>query len=175
MAQFGKVHSDLQPVAVFDAGSYTSDSVTFTGVVASGTTITVSSLSGTFAAGQVLRGPAVPAGTKVVSYAAPTLTVTGPAALTVSATPVSMAALTMGTVAATVQPQGPKLEFFTLTITDSAYEQAIQEIQQLATVYIYEIVSTTSMAVAVYPVSAWKVGDTTTNISAIANGATFTN
>lgn len=177
MAQIAKANSDLQPVFHFDTNSFANDAITFTGVIASGTTITVSNASTvSFVAGQVLRGQGITAGTKVVSYAAPTLTVTGPTALTASATPVSMSARTMATLGATVQPQGPKLEFFTLTITDSAYEQAMQELQQLATIHIYEVISATSMAVAVYPVGAWTAGvSTTTNISAFASGATFTN
>lgn len=176
MAQFAKANADLQPVFHFDASSFTNDAITFTGVIASGTTINVTNASSVaFVAGQVLRGQGITAGTKVVSYAAGVLTVAGATALTASATPVSMSARTMATVGVTVQPQGPKLEFFTLTITDSAYEQAMQELQQLATIHIYEVISATSMAVAVYPVGAWTTASTTTNISAFANGATFSN
>lgn len=180
MAQINKVHADLLPVAVFDAGSYASDAITFTGVIASGTTITVTNLSSTaFTAGQVVTGAGITAGTKVVSYAAGVLTVTGPTALTATTTAVSMSARTMVTVAATVQPQGPKLEFFTLTIVDSAFQEAIDSVQQLATVYLYEVASTTSMCVAVYPAGAW----TTTTLASASNGiitaatttATFTN
>jgi hypothetical protein len=60
-----------------------------------------------------------------------------------------------------VQPQGPKLDFFTVTAT-GAFTPAnintlVQTIQQLATVYIYEYTdaSNDTLAVAVYPVGAW--------------------
>lgn len=66
---------------------------------------------------------------------------------------------------ATVQPQGPKLEFGTVTFTGAAtptgadIAKAVQTIQQLATVYIYEYTevgdNTDTLAVAVYPVGAW--------------------
>ena len=67
---------------------------------------------------------------------------------------------------ATVQPQGPKLEYFTVTFTGTGTTGAqvnatIQAIQQLATVYIYEFTTDTNdtLACAVYPVGAW--GDVT--------------
>ena len=66
---------------------------------------------------------------------------------------------------ATVQPQGPKLDFGTVTFTGAASPSgadiavAIQTIQQLATVYIYEYTevgnNTDTLALAVYPVGAW--------------------
>lgn len=98
------------------------------------------------------------------------------------------------TSAATVQPQGPKLEYFTVTFTGTGTTGAqvkatIDTIQQLATVYIYEFTTDTNdtLAVAMYPVGAW--GDVTadgTGLDAaitaaageavvITNGATFTN
>lgn len=67
--------------------------------------------------------------------------------------------------AATVQPQGPKLEFGTITFTGAATPsgadilKTFNTIQQLATVYIYEYTevgdNTDTLAVAVYPVGAW--------------------
>ena len=87
------------------------------------------------------------------------------------------------TSAATVQPQGPKLEFFTITLaglaTDGAVlAGAINAIQQLASIYIYEVTdaSTDTLAVGIYPVGAWTLGtlDTATG-GTTANGATFTN
>lgn len=70
------------------------------------------------------------------------------------------------TSAATVQPQGPKLEYFTVTFTGTGTTGAqvnatIQAIQQLATVYIYEFTTDTNdtLAVAMYPTGAW--GDVT--------------
>lgn len=66
---------------------------------------------------------------------------------------------------ATVQPQGPKLQFGTITFTGAATPSgadiltAINTIQQLATIYIYEFTevggNTDTLAVAVYPVNAW--------------------
>ena len=65
----------------------------------------------------------------------------------------------------TVQPQGPKLDFGTVTFTGAASPTgadiaiAMQTIQQLATVYIYEYTevgaNTDTLALAVYPVGAW--------------------
>jgi hypothetical protein len=70
------------------------------------------------------------------------------------------------TSAATVQPQGPKLEYFTVTFTGTGTTGAqikatIDAIQQLATVYIYEFTTASddTLAVAMYPVGAW--GDVT--------------
>ena len=70
------------------------------------------------------------------------------------------------TSAATVQPQGPKLEFATITFTGTGTTgaqilAAINTIQQLATVYIYEFTTDTNdtLAVAMYPIGAW--GDVT--------------
>lgn len=69
------------------------------------------------------------------------------------------------TSAATVQPQGPKLDFATITfdggVTGSQVAAAITAIQQLAVVYIYEYTdaSNDTLAVAFYPTAAW--GDVT--------------
>ena len=65
--------------------------------------------------------------------------------------------------AATVQPQGPKLDFFTVTaassgaLTGTQVSLIIQATQQLATVYIYEFTTAgpDTLAMAVYPVGAW--------------------
>ena len=68
---------------------------------------------------------------------------------------------------ATVQPQGPKLDFFTITftgaLTTTQLNTAVQTIQQLATIYIYQYTDDTddTLAVAVYPTGAF------------ANAATF--
>lgn len=91
--------------------------------------------------------------------------------------------------AVTVQPQGPKLEFFTITgngtqIADNI-STVFQTVQQLATIHMYEYTDATddTLAIAVYPVGAW---DTTSldnaltaawgsaNVS-VAASATFTN
>jgi len=74
--------------------------------------------------------------------------------------------------AATVQPQGPKLDFFTVTatgaLTGTQVSLIIQATQQLATVYIYEFTSAApdKLAMAVYPVAAWTT--TTLNAAVIA-------
>ena len=69
------------------------------------------------------------------------------------------------TSAATVQPQGPKLAFGTITFTGAATPSgsdlaiAFQTIEQLATMMIYEFTevgdNTDTLAVAIYPVDAW--------------------
>ena len=91
--------------------------------------------------------------------------------------------------AVTVQPQGPKLDFFTLTgngsqIADNI-QAAFQTIEQLATIHIYEYTNATDdkLAVAIYPTGAWDVASldaafanawTSANVTAAAT-ATFTN
>ena len=71
-----------------------------------------------------------------------------------------------------VQPQGPKLDFFTVTatgaLTGTQVNLIIQATQQLATVYIYEYTDTTNdtLAMAVYPTGAWTT--TTLNAAVIA-------
>lgn len=98
-------------------------------------------------------------------------------------------ATTTITSAVTVQPQGPKLDFFTITGNGSQVADNInavfQTVQQLATVHIYEYTNATddTLAIAVYPVGAWT---TTTLDNALSNAwstanvavtatATFTN
>ena len=91
--------------------------------------------------------------------------------------------------ALTVQPQGPKLDFFTFeaagALTTTEVTQAIQSIEQLATIHIYEYTNATddTLAVAVYPTGAWTVASldaafanawTSANVTAAAT-ATFTN
>ena len=81
------------------------------------------------------------------------------------------------TSAATVQPQGPKLDFFTVTaassgaFTGTQVNLIIQATQQLATVYLYEFTTAgpDTLAMAVYPVGAWT---TTTLNAAIVAGLT---
>jgi hypothetical protein len=87
---------------------------------------------------------------------------------------------------ATVQPQGPKLDFFTITftgaVTTTQFNTAIQTIQQLATIYLYEYTdaSDDTLAVAVYPVGAWTTTTLDTALTAaveavtVAASATFT-
>ena len=67
----------------------------------------------------------------------------------------------------TVQPQGPKLQYFTVAITGAnpasgaQINAVVHTIQQLATDYIYEYTTATNstLAVGMYPVDAW--GDVT--------------
>ena len=78
------------------------------------------------------------------------------------------------TSAATVQPQGPKLDFFTVTaassgaFTGTQVNLIIQATQQLATVYIYEYTTAgpDTVAMAVYPTGAWTTA--TLNAAVIA-------
>ena len=93
------------------------------------------------------------------------------------------------TSAVTVQPQGPKLDFFTITGNGSQVADNIQAVfqtvQQLATVHIYEYTNATddTLAIAVYPTGAWDATSldnalsnawTSANVS-VAASATFTN
>ena len=76
--------------------------------------------------------------------------------------------------AATVQPQGPKLDYFTVTAASSGalsgtqVSLIIQATQQLATVYIYEFTTAgpDTLAMAVYPTAAWTTGTLQTAIRA---------
>ena len=99
------------------------------------------------------------------------------------------------TSAASVQIQGPKLDFFTVTasgssaLTGTQVSLAIQATQQLATVYIYEFTTAgpDTLGMAVYPTAAWTTTSLQTAIRAeltaggvanavvVSSGATFTN
>ena len=96
------------------------------------------------------------------------------------------------TSAATVQPQGPKLDFFTATangaLTTTQVNAAIQAIQQLATIHIYEYTDAANdkLAFAIYPTGAWTAanlvialedpeGPAWANAVTVATNATFTN
>ena len=94
-----------------------------------------------------------------------------------------------------VQPQGPKLAFFTVTasgssaLTGTQANVIIQATQQLATVYMYEFTTAgpDTLAMAVYPYGAWTSTTLQTAINAeltaagvanttvVSNTATFTN
>jgi hypothetical protein len=75
---------------------------------------------------------------------------------------------------ASVQPQGPKLDFFTVTasgstaLTGTQVSLIIQATQQLATVYMYEFTTAgpDTLAMAVYPTGAWTT--TTLNAAVVA-------
>jgi hypothetical protein len=93
------------------------------------------------------------------------------------------------TSAATVQPQGPKLDFFTITGNGSQVADNIatvfQTVEQLATMHIYEYTNATddTLAIAIYPVGAWTTATLDTALTAawtsanvsVAASATFTN
>jgi hypothetical protein len=75
---------------------------------------------------------------------------------------------------ATVQPQGPKLDYFTVTAASSGalsgtqVSLIIQATQQLATVYIYEFTTAgpDTLAMAVYPTAAWTTSTLQTAVRA---------
>jgi len=77
-----------------------------------------------------------------------------------------------------VQPQGPKLDFFTYTaagaLTTAEIAAGIQTIQQLAVVYLYEYSanggSADTLAFAVYPVSAWTTATLDTALQGLGGG-----
>ena len=85
------------------------------------------------------------------------------------------------TTAATVQPQGPKLDFFTVTadgaFTGTQVNLIIQATQQLATVYLYEYTNTSNdtVAMAVYPVAAWTTATLDAAIQAVLDAASLSN
>jgi hypothetical protein len=82
---------------------------------------------------------------------------------------------------ASVQPQGPKLDFFTVTatgaLTGTQVSLIIQATQQLATVYLYEYTDDTNdtLAMAVYPTGAWTTGTLDTAIEAVLTAASLGN
>jgi len=81
----------------------------------------------------------------------------------------------------TVQPQGPKLDFFQLTVpsanaaggegVNGAVSNVLSAIQQLGTVAMYQVDSGNLISVAVYPTGAFATSGTLTsqpaNISAL--------
>ena len=101
---------------------------------------------------------------------------------------IDAAAYTVGAVnavtsAATVQPQGPKLDYFTITAAGSSTFSTtqiniiVQTVQQLATIYIYEYTSGTpdTFAMAVYPTGAWTTTALDTSIRAALTAASVAN
>ncbi len=79
--------------------------------------------------------------------------------------------------AATVQIQGPKLDFFTATangaVSTTQLAAAIQTIQQLAVIHVYEYTdaSNDTLAVAVYPTGAWTTASLSAALEANAGWA----
>jgi hypothetical protein len=90
---------------------------------------------------------------------------------------------------ATVNPAGPKLDFFTVTLAGVAANttiaaQTIQAVQQNSTIAIYEFTDTgtDTLALALYPTGAYDttslaaaVDAATGGTSSVAASATFTN
>ena len=88
-----------------------------------------------------------------------------------------------------VQPQGPKLDFFTVSLATvqsnaTVSAQAIQTIEQLATLHIFEFLtgSPDTLAIAIYPTGAWTtttlktaIDTATGGTSTVTLGATFVN
>ena len=78
----------------------------------------------------------------------------------------------------TVQPQGPKLDFFSFTaagaLTAAEVAQAVQILEQLATIHIYEYNDNAgaadSLAVALYPTGAWDTAGITAAMTAAGGG-----
>jgi len=73
-----------------------------------------------------------------------------------------------------VQPQGPKLDFFTITASGSSsfsgtqVNVMVQTVQQLATVYLYQYTATgpDTLALGIYPAGAWYIDNSGPNGSA---------
>lgn len=80
----------------------------------------------------------------------------------------------------TVQPQGPKLDYFTVTatgaLTGAQVNTIVETLQQLAIVYIYEYTDATNdtLAVAVYPTAAWTAAAIDTAVAAAGVAGTTT-
>jgi len=97
--------------------------------------------------------------------------------------PSNTGAVNAATSAVTVQPQGPKLDFFTIALASVAtngtvLDACVQAIQTRATIYIYEVTdtSTDTIAFACYPTGAWTTGDLDTATGGTTTAsATFTN
>ena len=90
----------------------------------------------------------------------------------------------------TVQPQGPKLDYFTVTaagaLSTTDIKNAFDTIQGKGIVYIYEYTDTGSdtLAFAIYPTAAWTTAELDTDLNTAGGGlascvttatATFTN
>jgi hypothetical protein len=81
----------------------------------------------------------------------------------------------------TVQPQGPKLQYFTITGTGALSGAQIniitQTIQTLATIYIYEYTDAQNdtFAFASYPAGAWTTGTLDTAVNAALTAAGLSN
>lgn len=78
---------------------------------------------------------------------------------------------------APIQPQGPYLAFFTVTIEGTMTGQQLKTIitttEQLATVMVYEYYTAVndSVAMAVYPIDGWTVSTLSDEINAAFGGS----
>jgi len=78
-----------------------------------------------------------------------------------------------------VQPQGPKLDFFTATsngaLTTTQVAASFQTIEQLATVMLYQYGNATNNTVAwgIYPAGAWTTSTLQTSLLSTTNGASW--
>lgn len=92
----------------------------------------------------------------------------------------TVGALNAVTSGQTVQPQGPKLDFFTITanagMTTTQLNTTIQTLQQLATVYLYKYTDATddTLAVALYPTGAWAASDIDTAVTTATGHSNIT-
>jgi hypothetical protein len=81
----------------------------------------------------------------------------------------------------TVQPQGPKLQYFTITATGALSGAQVniitQTVQSLATIYIYEYTDTSNdtFAFASYPAGAWTTATLDTAVNAALTAAGLSN
>jgi hypothetical protein len=79
-----------------------------------------------------------------------------------------------------VQPQGPKLEYFTVTatgaLTGAQVLTLVQTVQQLATIYIYQVNDDTNdfVGLALYPYGAWTAATIDTALTAAGIASTTT-
>lgn len=194
MAGFTKSNSDLRAVNNFDLGQYINDGVKVTGYI-SGTTLTVVGVpssavaAGTALAPKYLLGPGVAVGTTVNAVtgapATPTsLTVSVAQTLGSATAPVDFVVRSFVDAGVVIQPQGPKLQFFTIKKTGlaPAFADAIMKVvQQRATVHIYEVRNADDISVATYGTECWTAADLTTELNAaglavtsVVAGAAFT-
>jgi len=78
-----------------------------------------------------------------------------------------------------VQPQGPKLDFYTATangsVTGTQIQAAFQTIEQLSTVMLYQYgnASNNTLAVGIYPAGAWTASTLQTALLSTTNGASW--
>ena len=163
MSQIVRINGDFNPVSVMDAQGYISTATSFTGSIAT-TTLTVTQVSGAqnLAVGQNILGPGVAAGTVITALGTGTGGV-GTYTISVSQTVASsaLAARQMFTIGQVVQPQGPKLQFFTVNGTNISrfMTQVIQTIGQLATIHIYKVIDADNIAFATYSSDSWDTSN----------------